>query len=59
MIISDEKLEEFREIYRREYGQDISKEDAYESASKLLGLFKLAYDYELKKQRERLKNDTA
>lgn len=44
MIISDEKLEEFRNIYREHYGKDISRQDAYEQAIKLVRMISVIYD---------------
>lgn len=43
MKITDEKIEEFRKIYKEEYGEEISREEAYERAVKLLQLMKIAY----------------
>lgn len=43
MIISDEKLEEFRNIYRERYGKDISKQDAYALAIKLVRMISVIY----------------
>lgn len=38
-----EYIEEFKAIYKRKTGQDISSEDALESATKLLTLVKAVY----------------
>lgn len=43
MGISDERLEQFRELYRTRYGKEISKEQAYEQAEKLLCLLRRIY----------------
>lgn len=43
MIISDEKLEEFRNIYRKRYGKDISSQDAYKQAIKLVRMISAIY----------------
>lgn len=42
-MISNERLEEFKRIYRKEFGRDISDQDALESATKLLNLLKIVY----------------
>ena len=41
MIISDSDLEEFRAIYRKCYGEDISKEDAFREAINLVEILRL------------------
>ena len=42
-ILSKSAIEEFKKIYRNEYGEDISDEEAIELAVNLLGLFKCIY----------------
>jgi hypothetical protein len=41
MIVSDETAREFQKLYRDEYGEDISLDEAREEASHLLGLYRL------------------
>jgi len=41
MKIPDEALNEFIEIYREEFGEDISRAEAGEMASRLLKLYEL------------------
>jgi len=41
MHISDEALDEFIEIYKAEFGDDISRSEASEMASRLIKLYKL------------------
>lgn len=59
-MISKEQLEEFKSIYRKEFGKDISDQDALESATKLLNLLRLVYKpmtkEEFSKLEERRKN---
>ena len=43
MHISDKQIEEFRELHYKRFGKEISKELAYEEATKLLRLFMLIY----------------
>ncbi len=42
-MISKEALEEFKAIYKKKTGKDISDQDALESAIKLLTLVKAVY----------------
>lgn len=42
-LISKTALGEFKEIYRKEYGEDISDDEAIDLALNLLGLFKCIY----------------
>ena len=42
-MISKEDLEKFKEIYRKQFGKDISDQKALESAIKLLTLMKIIY----------------
>lgn len=42
-MISNEQLDEFKRIYRKEFGKDISDQDALESATKLLNLLEVVY----------------
>jgi hypothetical protein len=41
MKISKDEIEEFKQIYLKEFGEDISDEKAYEIALPLLQLFKV------------------
>ncbi|MFC1622456.1 hypothetical protein ACFL1Y_00460 [Patescibacteria group bacterium] len=43
MQIPDDKLEEFRELYKKNFGKEISKAEALDSATKLLTLMKIIY----------------
>lgn len=43
MQLSKETIEEFKEIYREELGEEISDQEAYEEASNLIQLFKIIY----------------
>jgi hypothetical protein len=57
-MITTEQLEKFKAIYRKEFGKDISNQDALDSATKLVNLMRIVYkpitqkDYdEFKKRR--------
>lgn len=43
MRISEERIKEFKQIYRDTYGEDLSDERAYELALQLLQFFKVIY----------------
>ena len=62
MIPSKEAIKEFKEIYRKEFGEELSDQDALEKASKLLRLMEIIYkpmtqkEYdEVQKRREETK----
>src|SRR3989344_7091125 len=59
MDISKEHLAEFKEIWRKEYGKELTDSETYEYASNLLGLFKVLYDCEVRdrKRKYRLKKE--
>ena len=42
-MISKEQLEEFKKIYKKEFGKDISDKEALESATKLMHLVEIVY----------------
>lgn len=43
MNLKDEHILEFQVLYKKHFGKDISKEDAYEQGIKLLRLVSLTY----------------
>jgi hypothetical protein len=43
MVLSDEDILSFQAIYRKRFGREISKEDAYEKGIKLLRLMSIVY----------------
>ena len=42
-MISKEALEEFKTIWKKEFGEEISDEKALDKATRLLNLFKAVY----------------
>ena len=42
-MLSPQSIEKYREIYRKEFGEDISLEDAAEQAQRLLNLARVVY----------------
>jgi hypothetical protein len=47
MTLSDQQIEEFRKLYLKEYGKEISFEEAKDRAIRLVGLYKAVYLPEL------------
>ena len=43
MEVTPEALEEFKRIYRKEFGEDISDDEALEMAQRVLMFFSLIY----------------
>jgi hypothetical protein len=43
MNISDEQIKEFQRLYKKRFGKDISKVEAYEKGLKLSQLLKVVY----------------
>ena len=43
MVLSDEDIVKLQELYRSEFGKEISREDAYEKGIKLLRLLSCVY----------------
>jgi hypothetical protein len=43
MQITDDSLDEFMRRYRGEFAKDISRQDALEMATRVLGLYRLIY----------------
>ena len=54
MRIPPAALEEFKRIYKEEYGKDLSDAEAYENASKMLRLMELVYKPMTKKDYEEI-----
>ena len=42
-MISNEELEEFKAIYKKRFGTELSNQDALEKATRLLTLMKIVY----------------
>lgn len=43
MALSDDDIRKFQEVYKEQFGKEISKEDAYEQGIKLLRLMAVVY----------------
>lgn len=59
MHISKEQLEEFKRIYKKEYGDELTDDEAYDAAYRVAGFAKLAFDFyvEDKIRKQKLKKD--
>lgn len=53
MEISQKYLDEFKELYQKKEGREISDSEAYEAASNLIGLVKILVDVSIEQQRRR------
>lgn len=51
MEISQKAVDEFKEIYRKKEGKELSDSEAYEAASNLLGFCKLIMDLSMEEAR--------
>lgn len=45
MFISEKQIAEFQSLYKKRFGVDISREEAYEKGASLVRLLKLIYKY--------------
>lgn len=55
MILSKEAVEEFKELYKKRFKEELTDEEAFERATKLVNLFEVVYGPEIRK-RENEKN---
>ncbi len=62
-MLSNEQIEKYQAIYKKYYGKEISREEAYEQGIKFIRLIKLIYkpmtkeEYQiLQKRREEINN---
>lgn len=58
MSLSEKAIKEFQEIFKKEYGKEISFEEARESGERLVGLYKILFDSHVRelKLKEKLKD---
>jgi len=56
-MLSKEAIEEFREIYLKTYGRELSFAEAAEQAHQLVRLFKFVLGYPLHHQAKDINND--
>ena len=43
MVLSDKNISDFQELYRKHFGKEIGKQEAYEKGIKLVRLMSLVY----------------
>jgi hypothetical protein len=55
MVLSKEAIEEFKELYKKRFKEELTDEEAYRKAIKLLDLFEVVYGSKYKKH-EKIKN---
>ena len=53
-MISDEQITKFQTLYKNRFGEEISREEAYEQGAKLIRLVKLVYKPMTEKDLEEL-----
>ncbi len=54
MTLSDEQIKSFQDIYRRQFGKEISREEALEQGIKLARLMRLIYQPMTEKEQQQL-----
>jgi hypothetical protein len=59
MSISDDKVQEFKEIFKKEHGKDMTDEEAREAGNNLVGLFEILWEMSQKDaaRKRRLKKE--
>ena len=50
-MLSEKAIDEFQEIYKKKFGKEISRQDAYESGQNLVNLFKILWECDKKEKR--------
>jgi len=51
MILTKEAIEEFKELFRKRFKEELTDEEAYRKAAKLLDLFEVIYGQKYKKDK--------
>jgi len=57
MMLSNEQLDRYRELYKKRFGREISREDALEPAIKLVRLIDIIYQPMTEKEWEMLQKE--
>ena len=47
-MLKEEDIKEFQQIYKRQFGKEISSKEALEQGTKLVSLMKILLDYQVK-----------
>jgi len=53
MAITDKTIQEFRDVVKEEYGTEMSREEASETLSQLVGYFNLLHKIDTRKNSEK------
>jgi hypothetical protein len=53
MPINQHHIDELRQIYREEFGEEISNEEAWEMCTRLVNLYRLLLDAEIEQEKVR------
>ncbi|MFC1625868.1 hypothetical protein ACFL1Q_02420 [Patescibacteria group bacterium] len=54
-MLSDKAIKEFKDIFKKEYGQDLTNSEAREQGERLVGFFDILYKQALREHRRKLK----
>ncbi len=54
MVLSDKNISDFQELYRKHFGKEIGKQEAYEKGIKLVRLMSLVYKPITQAERDRV-----
>jgi DNA-directed RNA polymerase subunit RPC12/RpoP len=55
MTLSDKAIQEFKDIFKKEYGQELTDAEAREQGERLLGFFDILYKQALREHRRKLR----
>ena len=55
MNISKERIEEFKEMFKKDYDKELTDEEAYESAHNLLGFVEVLYNIQKREFQRKLR----
>ncbi len=55
MQISEETIKDFQEMFKKDYGEKLSKQEAFDAAYNLLGFFSLLLEVDMRNNPERYK----
>lgn len=57
MYLTDDEVSQFRAVYKKNFGKEISREDARERFTKLVRLFEIIYKPMTKKEYQAVKKE--
>jgi len=50
--LSDDDIQKYQQIYKEQFGKEISKQEAYEQGHNLIGFFKVLLEWDRKAEKE-------